>query len=205
MEEVARVDITSRCIRYDPLLVEKANLSEETQELLLHSGLSQPTLDGEDVLGIRFNSLPDMGLMRTSDDLKMLLPIGYEWDEQTAILGVEAGTGILYRVDVQTEEYDVMNSSLHLFLAFLSRYTAIVQEYSKAYEPTVMTLEQAQAKLEAFRRGEIKPRLTQSEQSGRDDAVKLLRLFYTEQDPVSMIDEETWWSVVLEQLEDELL
>ncbi|WP_161556965.1 SUKH-4 family immunity protein [Paenibacillus amylolyticus] len=199
------MDITSRCIRYDPLLVEKANLSEETQELLLHSGLSQPTLDGEDVLGIRFNSLPDMGLMRTSDDLKMLLPIGYEWDEQTAILGVEAGTGILYRVDVQTEEYDVMNSSLHLFLAFLSRYTAIVQEYSKAYEPTVMTLEQAQAKLEAFRRGEIKPRLTQSEQSGRDDAVKLLRLFYTEQDPVSMIDEETWWSVVLEQLEDELL
>lgn len=199
------MDITSRCVRYDPMLVEKANLAEETQELLLHSGLPQLTLDGEDVLGIRFNPLPDMGLMRTSDDLKTLFPIGYEWDEQTVILGVEAGTGILYRVDVQSGEYAVMNSSIHLFLAFLSRYTAIVEEHSKAYEPTVMTLEQAEAKLEAFRRGEIKPRLTQKEQSGKDEAVKQLRLFYTEKDPVSLLGEETWWSVVLEQLEDELL
>lgn len=199
------MDITSRCVRYDPMLVEKANLTEETQGLLLHSGLPQLTLDGEDVLGIRFNPLPDKGLMRTSDDLKTLLPIGYEWDEQTVILGLEAGTGILYRVDVQSGEYAVMNSSIHLFLAFLSRYTAIVEEHSKAYEPTVMTLEQAEAKLEAFRRGEIKPRSTQKEQSGKDEAVKQLRLFYTEKDPVSLLDEETWWSVVLEQLEDELL
>lgn len=199
------MDITARCVRYDPLLVEKANLSEETQELLLHSGLPQLTLDGEDVLGIKFISTPDMGLVRTSDDFKTLLPIGYEWDAKTAILGLEAGTGILYRVDVQTKEYDVMNSSLHLFLAFLSRYKAIVEEHSKTYEPSVMTLEQAQAKLEAFRRGEIKPRLQQNEQSGRGEAVKQLRLFYTEKDPVSLLDEETWWSVVLEQLEDEML
>lgn len=199
------MDITSRSVRYDPLLVEKANLTEETQELLLHSGLPQLTLDGEDVLGIRFKPMPDIELMRTSDDLKTLFPIGYEWDEQTAILGVEAETGILYRVDVQSGEYDVINSSLHLFLAFLIRYTAIVEEHSKAYEPTVMTREQAEAKLEAFRRGEIKPRSTQKEQSGKDEAVKQLRLFYTEKDPVSLLDEETWWSVMLEQLEDELL
>jgi hypothetical protein len=135
----------------------------------------------------------------------MLLPIGYEWDEKTAALGLESGTGILYRVDVQTKEHAVINSSLHLFLAFLSRYAAIVKEHSKPDEPSVMTLEQAQAKLEAFRRGEIKPRSQVNEQLKKDEAVKQLRLFYTEKDPVSMLDEETWWSVVLEQLEDELL
>ncbi|MEO2209895.1 SUKH-4 family immunity protein [Paenibacillus amylolyticus] len=199
------MDITSRLIRYDPLLIEKANLSGETQELLLYSGLPQFTLNDEDVLGIRFNPLPDMGLMSTSDDLKTLLPIGYEWDEQTAILGLESRTGIMYRVDVPTGEYAVMNSSIHLFLTYLSRYKEIVQEHSQANEPTVMTLEQVQAKLEAFRRGEIKPHLQKKEQSGREEAVKQLRLFYTEKDPVSMLDEETWWSVVLEQLEDELL
>ena len=199
------MDNTSQMVRYDPLLVEKAKLPEETQKLLIHSGLPQLTLDDEDVLGVRFNPLPDMGLKSTSDDLKTMLPIGYEWDEETAILGLESGTGILYRVDAQSGEYDVINSSIHLFLAFLSRYTAIVQQHSKAYEPTVMTREQAEAKLEAFRRGEIKPRSQQSDQSGRDEAVKQLRLFYTEKDPVSLLDEETWWSVVLEQLEDEML
>nr|WP_285888926.1 SUKH-4 family immunity protein [Paenibacillus polysaccharolyticus] len=205
MQEVARVDITSRYIRYNPLLVGKADLSEETQQLLLHSGLPQLTLDGEDILGISFNPMPDMGLMSTWDVLKTLLPIGYEWDEETAILGLEAGTGILYRVDVQSRDYDVMNSSIHLFLTFLRRYREIVQDHSQTNEPSVMTLEQVQAKLEAFRRGEIKPHLQKKEQSGRDEAVKQLRLFYTEKDPVSVLHEETWWSVVLEQLEDGLL
>ncbi|MBU5355322.1 SUKH-4 family immunity protein [Paenibacillus silvae] len=199
------MEITSRLVRYNPELVEKAGLPEETQELLIRSGLPQFTLEGEPVLGIRFNPVLDCGLIRTSDDSKMLLPIGYEWDEKTAALGLESGTGILYRVDVQTKEHAVINSSLHLFLAFLSRYAAIVKEHSKPDEPSVMTLEQAQAKLEAFRRGEIKPRSQVNEQPKKDEAVKQLRLFYTEKDPVSMLDEETWWSVVLEQLEDELL
>lgn len=158
------MEITSRLVRYNPELVEKAGLPEETQELLIRSGLPQFTLEGEPVLGIRFNPVLDCGLIRTSDDSKMLLPIGYEWDEKTAALGLESGTGILYRVDVQTKEHAVINSSLHLFLAFLSRYAAIVKEHSKPDEPSVMTLEQAQAKLEAFRRGEIKPRSQVNEQ-----------------------------------------
>nr|WP_145404438.1 SUKH-4 family immunity protein [Paenibacillus xylanexedens] len=202
---MARVENTSRLVRYDSVLVEKAGLPEEAQELLIRSGLPQFTLDGEPVLGIRFNSVLDCELIRTSDDSKTLLPIGYEWDENTAALGLESGTGILYRVDVQTEEYAVMNSSLHLFLTFLGRYTAIVKQHSKPGEPSVMTLEQAQAKLEAFRSGEIKPRSQLNEQLKKDEAVEQLRLFYTEEDPVSMLNEETWWSVVLEQLEDDLL
>lgn len=196
---------TSKVVRFDPAIVEKAELDIETQELLLRSGLLQIRMNGEDILGIRFDSQPNPGLIRAEDGLRMLLPIGYEWDEKTAILGLEAGTGILYRIDVQTGECAVVNSSIHRFMEFLHRYASFIHEHSKQAAPSVMTLEQAQAKLEAFRRGEIKPRSQHSDRSARDQALKDLRLFYTEKDPVSVLNEETWWSVVLEQVEDGVL
>ncbi|UPK43532.1 SUKH-4 family immunity protein [Paenibacillus pabuli] len=199
------MDKPSKYVRYDQLLVESARLPEETEKLLLISGLPQLDLDDEDLLGIHFKPLTEQGIMRTRDDRKTLLPIGYEYDEASVILGLETDTGTLYRVDVQTGEYSLMNSNLSLFIEFLQRCAAFINEYSESYEPSVMTLEQAQAKLAAFRRGEIMPSQQTSSQSARGQALKNLHFLFAEKDPISVLNEETWWSVVLEQLEDELL
>jgi len=200
-----KLEKQSKYVRYNQTLVQTARLPEETEELLLRFGLPQLRLNDEDLLGIHFKPLTEQGLIRTRDDQKTLLPIGYEYEETSAILGLETDVGTLYRVDVQTGEYSFMNSNLTLFIEFLQRYAAFINENSESYEPTVMTLEQAQAKLAAFRRGEIIPSQQSSSQSARKLVLKQLRLLFVEKDPMSVLNEETWWSVVLEQLEDELL
>ncbi|WP_338540851.1 SUKH-4 family immunity protein [Paenibacillus tundrae] len=192
-------------VRYDKALVEAAQLPKEIQELLLHSGLPQFRLAGEHVLGVHFTPLTDQGLVRTPDELVTLFPIGYEWEDPSTLFGLEEEVGTLYRMDGQTGEYSVINTNLSLFLAFLHQYISFIHEHSRTSEPSVMTLEQVQAKLEAFRRGEIKPTVQQPSESVRKNALHQLRQFYTEKDPVSVSDEESWWSVVLEQLEDDLL
>ncbi|MGN7415098.1 SUKH-4 family immunity protein [Paenibacillus sp. SAF-068] len=192
-------------VRYDRSLVEAAQLPQYTQDLLLLSGLSQIHMNQEALLGIHFEAKTDQGLIRTKDGRKTMLPIGYEWDETTALLGLEAETGLLYTLNVHTGEYGVINSSLSLFLTFLQRYALFVNEYSPSYEPSVMTLEQAQAKLAAFRRGEVTPPAQRYSPQARNKALKQLWLFYTDSDPASVAKEDTWWSVVLEQLEDEIV
>ncbi|MDR6723227.1 hypothetical protein J2W91_001679 [Paenibacillus amylolyticus] len=192
-------------VRYDKALVEAAQLPKEIQELLLHSGLPQFRLAGEYMLGVHFTPLTDQGLVRTPDELVTLFPIGYEWEDPSTLFGLEEEIGTLYRLDGQTGEYSVVNTNLSLFLAFLHHYISFIHEHSRTSEPSVMTLEQVQAKLEAFRRGEIKPTAQPSSDSVRKNALHQLRQFCTEKDPVSVSDEESWWSVVLEQLEDDLL
>ncbi|WFR64227.1 SUKH-4 family immunity protein [Paenibacillus amylolyticus] len=192
-------------VRYDRSLVEAAQLPQETQDLLLLSGLPQFHMNQEALLGIHFEAKMDQGLIHTKDGRKTMFPIGYEWDETTALLGLEAHTGSLYTLNVHTGEYGVINSSLSLFLTFLQRYAVFVNEYSRSYEPSVMTLEQAQAKLAAFRRGEVTPPAQKNSPQARKQALKQLRLFYTDSDPVSVAKEDSRWSVVLEQLEDEIL
>ncbi|MCM3174093.1 SUKH-4 family immunity protein [Paenibacillus sp. MER 99-2] len=192
-------------VRYDKALVEAAQLPKETQELLLQLGLPQLRLADEHVLGVHFTPLTDQGLIQTSDGYKTLFPIGYEWEDSSIIFALETEIGTLYRLDGQKGEYSVVNTNLSLFLEFLHQYISFIHEHSRTSEPSVMTLEQVQAKLEAFRRGEIKPIAQPSSDSARKNALHQLRQFYTEKDPVSVSDEESWWSVVLEQLEDDLL
>ncbi|MGR6546139.1 SUKH-4 family immunity protein [Paenibacillus tundrae] len=192
-------------VRYDKALVEAAQLPNEIQELLLHSGLPQFRLAGKHVLGVHFTPLTDQGLVRTPDELVTLFPIGYEWEDTSTILGLETKIGTLYRLDGQTGEYSVINTNLSLFLEFLHQYMTFIHEHSRSSEPSIMTLEQVQAKLEAFRRGELKPIARPSSELVRKNALHQLRQFYTEKDPQSVSNEESWWSVVLEQIDDDLL
>ncbi len=200
-----KLEKQSKYVRYNQTLVQTARLPEDTEELLLRFGLPQFRLNDEDLFGIHFKPLTEQGLIRTLDDRKTLLPIGYEYEETSAILGLETDVGTLYRVDVQTGQYSLINSNLSLFIEFLQRCAAFINENSESCEPTMMTLEQAQAKLAAFRRGEIMPPQQSSSQSAREQVLKQLRFSFAEKDPMSVLNEEAWWSVVLEQLEDELL
>ncbi|SEG45353.1 hypothetical protein SAMN02799616_03038 [Paenibacillus sp. UNC499MF] len=66
----------NNAVFYDPDLVRSANLPEKLEAFLIKEGL--PLIEPTDaVLGIRFQSFADMGLVYDGEG--KLLPIGYEW------------------------------------------------------------------------------------------------------------------------------
>jgi len=192
-------------IRYDQTLVEAACLPEETRRLLLEQGLPQLRHNDEDVLGVHFQPRTDRDFITDKEGKLKLFPIGYEWEESAAWLCVETGTGRVCTMDAETGELGQINTSLAAFVEFLKRYADVMQQFSTREEPTILTAEQARLKLEAFRRGEIKPGNKSTSIAAREKAVQELRAYYIEKDPASLASEDAWWSVVLEQLEDHLL
>lgn len=194
-------------IPYDEAYVKAIHLPKEISDLLLVEGLPQLRDKGNDLLGVHFRPMPERGLIQVQheDGFITLLPIGYEWEDTAALLGVETGTGAVYSVDASSGEHGLINTSLLRFLEFLQRYAQFIENFSEVHEPSVMTLEEAQAKLAAFQRGELIPGKKKVHGSGRKEAISELRAFFAEQDPGSLSNEESWWSLVLEQLEDGLL
>ncbi|WP_418039547.1 SUKH-4 family immunity protein [Paenibacillus xylanilyticus] len=194
-------------IPYDEAYVEAIHLPKEISDLLLVEGLPQFRDKGNDLLGVHFRSMPERDLIQVQHEggFITLLPIGYEWEETAALLGVETGTGAVYSVDALSGEHGLINTSLLRFLEFLQRYAQFIENFSEVLEPSVMTLEEAQAKLAAFQRGELISGKKKVHGSGRKEAISELRAFFAEQDPGSLSNEKSWWSLVLEQLEDGLL
>ncbi|MET3939585.1 hypothetical protein ABIC22_002397 [Paenibacillus sp. PvP094] len=199
-------DAVSR-IQYDEAYVKAIHLPKESSDLLLVEGLPQFRDKGNDLLGVHFRSMPERGLIQVQHEggFIKLLPIGYVWEETAALLGVETGTGAVYSVDASSGEHGLINTSLVRFLEFLQRYAQFIENFSEVHEPSVMTLEEAKAKLAAFQRGELTPGKEKIHGSGRKEAISELRAFFAEQDPGSLSNEKCWWSLVLEQLEDGLL
>lgn len=194
-------------IQYDEAYVKAMHLPREISDLLLVEGVPQFRDEGNDLLGVHFRSMPERGLIQVQrdDGFTTLLPIGYEWEEKSALFGVETGTGAVYSVEASSGEHGLINTSLVRFLEFLQRYAQFIENFSEVHEPSVMTLEEAQAKLAAFQRGELTPGKKKGHVSGRKEAISELRTFFAEQDPGSLSNEKAWWSLVLEQLEDGLL
>lgn len=194
-------------ILYSRALVEAAQLPLEISQLLVEQGINQPSNDGDSVLGIRFESITDKGLVVLDEEREnTLLLIGYIWED--SLIGLKSGTGEVYSYDLLTGDFGIINSSLHLFLKFLHQYADFTQHFSSTSEPVIMTAEEFKERLEAFQRGEIKPKARKSKQPSlaeRRQAIKKLRAYYNHEDPISVADEHAWWSVILEQLEDDLL
>ena len=189
-------------IKYDGGLVRSANLPEHTEEQLLQKGL--PFISSEDaVLGVRFQSFTNTGLIQAGD--RKLLPIGYEWSPEDAILGLAAGSGHLYSFHPSSGQCGFVNSDIRHFLSFLSSIRSFTAGQSQEDTMTIMSSAEAHERLAAFRRGEIIPK--QPKQQGLDRTAELsrLRALLEEKDPLSLADEDHWWSCVLEQLEDGLL
>lgn len=194
-------------IVYNGAHVEAAQLPAEISQLLVEQGIDQPCYEGDVVLGVRFESITDKGLVALGEERVItLLPIGYIWKD--SIVGLKSSTGEVYSYDVLTGDYGIINSSLPLFLNFLHQYAEFTQQFSSKGEPVIMTAEEMKKRLEAFQRGELKPKASKNKQPSpaeRQQALKKLRTSFTHEDPISVADEHAWWSVILEQLEDDLL
>lgn len=191
-----------RVVHYDPLLVKSAHFSGDTEVFLLQNGL--PLLEPDEaVLGVCFQSFAGQGLIQAGE--QQLLPIGYEWDSETAILGLATGTGHVYSFHPATGQLGFINSDIQLFLAFLSCIHSFVSSQSEDEQATLMTFEEAQERLAAFRRGEVVPKPRKRQPFDREAELARIRARFQKQDARSFADENDWWSCVLEQLEDGVL
>ncbi|MWV42701.1 hypothetical protein GRF59_03590 [Paenibacillus sp. HJL G12] len=191
-------------VQYDPELVMQASFPAETEIYLLQNGL--PSIDaGEAVLGICFTSFEHIGFIQ--EGAYELLPIGYEWDPCSAILGIAKNSGHVYSYQPNTKTIGFMNSNIQLFLSFLSSTRSFISSNTGG-EPetmTLMTQSEAAERLAAFHRGEIVPQSRPQRRGNREADLKMLRETFIQRDPNSLADDNMWWSCVLEQLEVGLL
>ncbi|MFE4570576.1 SUKH-4 family immunity protein [Paenibacillus chitinolyticus] len=192
-----------RAVVYDPDLVRSVNLPEKIEAFLLKEGL--PLIEPADaaVLGVRFQSFTDMGLLY--DGEHKLLPIGYEWEPESSILGLAQGSGHLYSFHPASGQTGFVNSDIHLFLLFLSCVRSFIASHSEGDQPTIWTAEEMRERLAAFQRGEIVPKRPNRPVFDRKAELTRMRAMFEEKDAASLADENHWWSCVLEQLEDGLL
>lgn len=187
---------------YDPDLVRSVNLPAEVEAYMLKEGL--PFIEPADtVLGVRFQSFADMGLLHLGE--RKLLPIGYEWEPESAILGLAQGSGHLCSFHPASGQSGFVNSDIRLFLLFLSRVRTFIASHSQGDQATIWTAEEMSERLAAFRRGEIVPQRPKRPAFDRKAELARMRALFEEKDAASLADENYWWSCVLEQLEDGLL
>lgn len=191
-----------RVVVYDPDLVRSVNLPEEVEVYLIKEGL--PLIEPADaVLGVHFQSFADMGLLHLGES--KLLPIGYEWEPESAILGLAQGSGHLCYFHPASGQSGFVNSDVRLFLLFLSCVRSFIASHSEGDQVTIWTAEEMRERLAAFRRGEIAPQRPKRPVFDRKTELTRMRAFFEEKDAASLADENHWWSCVLEQLEDGLL
>lgn len=191
-----------RVVVYDPDLVRSAILPEKAEACLLKEGL--PLIEAADaVLGVRFQSFADMGLLYAGE--RKLLPIGYVWEPESAILGLAQGSGHLYSFDPASGQSGFVNSDIRLFLLFLSCVQSFIATHSEGDQVTIWTAEEMSERLAAFRRGEIVPKRQKRSAFDRKAELTRIRALFEKKDAASLADENHWWSCVLEQLEDGLL
>ncbi|EPD81299.1 MULTISPECIES: SUKH-4 family immunity protein [unclassified Paenibacillus] len=187
---------------YDPDLVRSANLSEKLEVYLLKEGL--PLIDPADaVLGVRFQSFTDMGLLY--DGERKLLPIGYEWEPESSILGLAKGSGHLYTYHPASGQTGFVNSDICLFMSFLSCVRSFIVSRSESDQATIWTAEEMRERLAAFQRGEILAKRPNRPVFDHKAELTRMRANFEEKDAPSLAGENYWWSCVLEQLEDGLL
>lgn len=191
-----------RVVQYDPGLVKLAHFPEGTEAFLLQNGL--PLFESEEaVLGVYFQAFAGQGLIQAGE--QQLLPIGYEWDSETAILGLATKTGHVYSFTPESGQLGFVNSDIQLFLSFLFCIRSFVSSQSESEQPTLMTFEEAQERLAAFRRGEVVPQPQKRQPFDREAELARIRTRFLEQDARSLANDNLWWSHVLEQFEDGLL
>jgi hypothetical protein len=123
-------------------------------------------------------------------------------DEEQLLLDPDGHVLVL---DLGSQQLAPLNSSLEALRSFLAageRYYATGPRPSPA--PMVLSGAQMQERLAAMRRGELKPAAPAPAPLPHKKRVKQLRKTLKDVDPAA-IKPGTWWGVILEQLDDDLL
>ncbi|OWR28887.1 hypothetical protein CDO73_16880 [Saccharibacillus sp. O23] len=199
----------------DDTIFFKQELSEryalpESASVLLRGGLLQPS-ELEEYAGVRF-----------ADDLEFAegtgprtggrCPIAYVWERTAEYLVIESGSGEIRACGPDGGKSVFVNTDLSSLLRCLNAYREFRRRRPPVPQPLTLNAEEARRMLEAFRRGEIKPKRT-TEESARREAderrerleLRALRDTLRREDPACLERRGTWWKIVLEQVRDGLI
>ncbi|RXK67390.1 hypothetical protein ERT44_08820 [Stenotrophomonas sp. MA5] len=169
-------------------------LEPSTSELMLRLGL--PSRLSGDVPIVQFE-VPHV----VEIDGTGLLAIAREpWGEDL-LLCLSASGEVLAAGDGGRQ---IVNGRLSSFLGFLEAYEAF-QAQAKVEDsgPVVYSQAEMQARLEAFKRGEI-PKRSAKPRFDRSEAIKAMVSEWRSLDAAALT-EGSWWSIVLEQIQDGLI
>ena len=176
-------------------------LPETTKIWLLETGL--PISQKDIALGIYLQG--DLKAIPVNE--KTYRQIGYEWENVNAI-ALEEGTGAVYSINEQEKTLPVfINADLPAFLAFLQYYQQYQQRKSATDTPVASYSRDEMMK----RLQEMKNRTAaalpppKKEKFDQKKEFRSMKEFFQQNDAAAIQDENNWWSMILEQVEDDLL
>lgn len=161
----------------------------------------------ESTLGIHF--ITDVNQMTAvSVGKENYWKIGDEWEENTNIIAIKEGTEEVYEIELNSSKATFVNSDLPSFLLLLQYF----KQYSKrkeATEPPPMQLsrEEMLKKLEMMRNGTlpVASPAAKKEKFDQKKETKAMKNFMQQTDAIAIKNEDNWWSMILEQVEDDIL
>ena len=186
-------------MKFGSRLLDDLALPSATVDFLKSPGL--PVFDSnKPLLGLRFGD--EYGVL--SSGSRRFLVIGEEIWRDDLLIGIEVATGEVHAVFREGVEPPVyINASTPLFIEFLAEMQACFEAVNRDTPvPVTMTEQQARMRLEAFRRGEIKPAPVTG-RFDREEALLRISENFRRLDPRSI--QTAWWSRILEQARDGLI
>ncbi|PWV48339.1 SUKH-4 family immunity protein [Chitinophaga sp. S165] len=177
-----------------------AQLPAATKTWLKKNGL--PATSEEIALGIH---LPG-SIEEFQFNGKSYWQIGYEW-EHVSIIALEEGSGAVFSITVSKGTPQVfINTDLPAFLTFLQYYKQY-QGRKSAVEIPIATYSRDEMlkRLQEMKNRTITPPPPRKEKFDQKREFKAMKQFFKQNDAAAIQDENNWWSIILEQVEDDLL
>ncbi|ACU62550.1 SUKH-4 family immunity protein [Chitinophaga pinensis] len=161
-----------------------------------------PATSEEIVLGIHFpGSLEELQF-----NGKSCWQIGYEW-EPVSIIALEEDSGAVFNINTAKGTPRVfINTDLQAFLTFLQYYKQYQERKSEVETPIVTySRDEMLKRLQEIKNRTIIPLAQKKEKFDRKREFKAMKQFFKQNDAAAIQDENNWWSMILEQVEDDLL
>lgn len=177
-----------------------AQLPAATKTWLEENGL--PAVSKEIALGIH---LPG-SLQEFRVNGKIYWQIGYEWEHVSTIV-LEEGSGAVFSIHAEKGTPPVfINADLPAFLTFLQYYKQY-QERKSAVDLPVATYSRDEMlkRLQEMKNRTVAPPVPKKEKFDQKREFKAMKQFFKQNDAAAIQDENNWWSIILEQVEDDLL
>lgn len=182
-------------------------IANTVKTFLTENGLPQSSRK-ESILGIRFISDAKQ-MTSVSIGKENYWKIGDEWEENTNIIAIRERTEEVYEVALSNPgKATFINSNLPSFLLLLQYF----KQYAKrkeALEPPPMTLSRDEMlkKLELLKKGTLPVAAPEAKKEKFDHRkeFKAMKSFIQQTDANAIQNENYWWSMILEQVEDDIL
>ena len=177
-----------------------AQLPAAIKAWLQETGL--PTAQKDIALGIHLQG--DLRAIPVNG--KTYRQIGYEW-ENIHVIVLEEGTGAVYSINEQEKTAPVfINSGLPTFLTFLQYYQQYEQRKSAADKPVASySRDEMMKRLQEMKnRTTAAPPPSPKEKFDQKKEFKSMKEYFKQHDAVA-IQDDNWWGIILEQVQDDLL